>query len=176
MSETVEFSRLVTLDEVPPLGIELRFEATEEERNALARRFGLLGLSNFSGTARLKPWRRVGFALEAHFQASVTQACVVSMEPVEGRVDENFQLFFLPADVLEERQGEEIIVEADNPQDAPEPLPERELDVGEVVAEQLALAIDPYPRRAGIVFEPPKNAADSSLKPFAGLEALKKDK
>jgi hypothetical protein len=60
------------------------------------------------------------------------------------------------------------------------------LDVGEIVAEQLALAADPYPRRPGVKLEDvlpkPRNAgkdgsragkSDRPRHPFAGLAALR---
>jgi len=37
----------------------------------------------------------------------------------------------------------------------------------------LMLAIDPYPRKAGVAFEPPAKEADTGG-PFAALAALKK--
>jgi hypothetical protein len=66
--------------------------------------------------------------------------------------------------------------------DAPEPLQGNLLDVGEIVAEQLSLAADPYPRRPGVTLEdvmpkprqggrPSRN--EQRRHPFAGLAALR---
>ncbi len=66
--------------------------------------------------------------------------------------------------------------------DAPEPLTGNMLDVGEIVAEQLSLTADPYPRRPGIKLEdvlpkptaaPAGSAPEQRRHPFAGLAALK---
>jgi len=67
----------------------------------------------------------------------------------------------------------EIIVDAAS-EDAPEPLEGDEIDLGELMAEQLGLGIDPYPRRPGAILEIPETASEAALKPFAALQALKK--
>ena len=46
-----------------------------------------------------------------------------------------------------ETEAQELSAEAD--QDPPEPLPPEGLDLGELVAQQLAVALDPYPRASG---------------------------
>ena len=57
--------------------------------------------------------------------------------------------------------------------DEPEPLVDGVADLGVVATEFLLLAIDPYPRKPGVVFEPP-STEDSGANPFAALAALKK--
>jgi uncharacterized metal-binding protein YceD (DUF177 family) len=70
--------------------------------------------------------------------------------------------------------------------DAPEPLSGNMLDVGEIVAEQLSLAADPYPRRPGAKLEDvmpkPRKGEKAEMEagkgeqrrhPFAGLAALR---
>jgi hypothetical protein len=59
------------------------------------------------------------------------------------------------------------------PVDAPEPLIGGSIDLGAIASEFLMLAIDPYPRKAGVAFEPPANDEDTGG-PFAALAALKK--
>lgn len=68
--------------------------------------------------------------------------------------------------------------------DPPEPILDGKIDLGAVVAEQLSLGLDPYPRRAGAEvpqeFAPSaaeleaEAAADGKRKPFLGLDKLKK--
>jgi len=172
-----ECSRPVDLRDVPPQGTEMRFEATPEECAALARRFGLLSLSAFSGRVEIKPWRKAGLALKASFTAEVSQPCVVTLEPAESRIKEDFELHLLPPDLIEQADAEaperEVVIDVRS-EDSPEPLEGDEIDVGEIFAEQLALAIDPYPRKPGAVFELPPDESEAALKPFAALEILKK--
>ena len=177
-----EFSIVVALADVPPAGSEMRFEASAAEREALARRFDLIELRSLKGTAALRPWRRIGFALEGRFEAEVVQACVVTLDPVEEKLDERFRIHFLPAELLEAEAGgagseREIVVDADS-EEPPEPILDGHIDIGEAVAEQLALALDPYPKKPGVVFgeAAPAGApkAEERPNPFAVLEKLKK--
>lgn len=166
-----EFSRPVRID---TLGLEprgLTIEADEDERSALAKRFGLPGIASLEASAALVR-KGVEIVVAGRLAASVTQSCVATGEPVEGRVDEPFELVFRPGP------------EAGRPDEEVE-LSEAELDVvfydgasidlGEAIAETLALSLDPYPRSPG---------ADAALKkagvkseeeagPFGALAALK---
>jgi hypothetical protein len=51
------------------------------------------------------------------------------------------------------------------------------IDLGEVVVEQLALTLDPYPRAPGAVFDPAAlpgyEAPEAEVSPFAALVKLK---
>ena len=102
----------------------------------------------------------------------MTQSCVASGEPVEAEIDEPFALVFRPGP------------EAGRPDEEVE-LSEAELDVtfydgasldlGEAVAETLALALDPYPR-APAAEQALKTAgvkSEEEAGPFGGLAALR---
>lgn len=173
----LEFSRPVSLRDVPPQGTAMSVEASPEECAALAKRFELVALSSFTGRVELKPWRKAGLALKGRFEAAVSQTCVVTLERLNHRITEEFELHFLPAEMIkrleEEAAEKEVVVDVQS-EDSPEPLDGDGIDVGEVLAEQLSLSIDPYPRKQGVVFEPPQQASEPALKPFAALEILKK--
>lgn len=177
-----EFSIELSLDDIPPQGREISFEATAAERAALTKRFDLKELKSLKGTATAKHWRRLGVALEGRFEAEVVQACVVTLEPVPVKLNEKFKVHYLPAEMLEEAVGgpgseREIIIDTDS-EEPPEPIEAGHIDVGEMVAEQLALALDPYPRKPGVsVDEAPASEPVKEEKrpnPFAVLEKLKK--
>ena len=140
-------ARPVVVDPWPSGGIELSLEATPEECRALALRFDLVSVERLAGHARLE---RCGkgevIRLRGRLQAQVVQACVVSLEEVRSTVDEAFECRFTrpvgspPADLDWDQLAWD---------DDVEPLEGVELDVGEIFAQQLALALDPYPRAAG---------------------------
>ena len=67
--------------------------------------------------------------------------------------------------------GDEVDVRCDN--EPPEPLVDGKVDLGALATEFLVLGIDPYPRKPGAEFTPPKVENDEA-NPFAALEALKK--
>lgn len=173
--------RLVDLDRMGPGGAALEIVASDRERTALAKRFGFLGLPAFS--ARVTVDRRAGgqVIVEGRLRGRLVQACVLTLDPVTQELDDAFRLVFR-RDHDDDRDPEsgETILSAQA--DAPEPLSGSQLDVGEIVAEQLALAADPYPRRAGVKLEDvlPQPRRDGRRPPpeprrhpFAGLAALR---
>jgi hypothetical protein len=59
--------------------------------------------------------------------------------------------------------------------DSPEPIDNGIIDLGRLATDVLFLAIDPYPRKPGAVFEPEIVAVDPEDHPFAALKALQAD-
>ena len=164
-----------------PSGAALEISPSDSERAALAKRFGFLGLPAFS--ARVTVDRRVGgqFVVEGRLRGRIVQACVLTLDPVTQDLDEAFRIVFKP-DMADDRDPESGDAVLNAQADAPEPLAGNMLDVGEIVAEQLSLAADPYPRRPGAKLEDVlpkprhggrKGQSDQRRHPFAGLAALR---
>jgi len=176
-----EFSRPVVIDRLPDSGQNERLTATVNECAALARRFDIVEIRWLKAHAVLtRTDRSRGVALEVSFEAEVVQSCIVTLEPVVQQVAERFSIRFLPADRVaawEEahiRMGEEgELVDPDAP-DPPELLVGNTLDVGEAIAEHLALALAPYPRAPGAEFqipaEPEPEEPEKRPNPFAILQ------
>jgi uncharacterized protein len=105
-------------------------------------------------------------------QAEVGQTCVVTLEPLTTEVDEDVDVMFSPdaaqAAVRPEADDDDPMAE-----DPPEPIIGGEIDLGALAAEFLILALDPYPRKPGAVFEPVIQPVDPADHPFAALAALK---
>ena len=153
-----------------------RFEADARERAALARRYAVPGVTAFAVSAAAAPWGPGGWRVEGRARATLTQTCVVTLEPVETEIDEPFARWFAP----EARMEEAAALLDPEARDDLEPLG-AEIDLGEIAAEIAALAIDPYPRKLGAAFEgrlhgPPDAAplTDEAARPFAKLAALKR--
>lgn len=145
------FSRIVELDNVPPTGRNMVFEADDLQKAALAERFKVDEIHFLKVTALLKPWRKAGFKLTAQFEAEVTQTCVVTLEPFTAPLKGSFSETFLPEAALE-KTGVEIELDAEGI-DPPEGFgPERKLDVGRYAAEYFGLKLDPYPHAPGVEF------------------------
>lgn len=172
---------MVDIDRMASGSAALDIVASDGERAALAKRFGFLGLPAFS--ARVTIDRRLGgqVVVEGRLRGRLVQACVLTLDPVTQDLDDTFRVVFKRnmADALDPDSGEAVL----SPQaDAPEPLEGNMLDVGEIVAEQLSLAADPYPRRPGArlddVLPKPRHGGrkappEQRRHPFAGLAALK---
>ena len=179
-----EIERMVDLDRMGSGSAALDITASDGERAALAKRFGFIGLPAFS--ARVTVDRRPGQVIvEGRLRGTIVQACILTLDPVTQELDDTFRIVFRQ-DLTEERDPEsgEALLSAQA--DAPEPLSGNMLDVGEIVAEQLSLAADPYPRRPGAKLEDvlpkPRKGGKSGRDtgkteqrrhPFAGLAALR---
>ncbi len=173
-SQPAEFSRPMTVERSAVAPRAFAIEANGTERAALARRFDLLSLDELRAEGTLETLHGGrGALLSVRFAASLSQACVVTLEPVPATIAETFTLeYAVPSEVVEP-QDIEIDVEETDP---PEPLIDGTVDVGEAVAEQLALALDPYPRAPGVEFEPPEVPGPDEDSPFKALSGLvKKD-
>lgn len=137
----------------------------------------LLGLSKLRFTGTLKAVGKKDWQLDAKLGATVVQACTVSLDPVSTRLQEDITRRYSPDAELDE---DEAPAEMEMPEDDTlEPLPQT-LDLMEILAESLALALPLYPRASGLApvaqTAEPKGAepiSDEALKPFAGLSALR---
>ena len=164
-----EFSRPVSLARLSPEGREERLVATPAECAALAQRFAIPAINRFSAVLRLRAEPGGLATVSGRISAEVVQACVVTLDPVVQQVEEAVALRILPP-------GEE-------PSDDPEGPDEIEaegdsVDLGEAMAEQLSLALDPYPRAPGAALPgpeaPPEAPEPAPKSPFAALAALRK--
>jgi uncharacterized metal-binding protein YceD (DUF177 family) len=141
---------MVKLDAVGATGLEFSFIAEPAECAALAARYEILAVAGLQATADLE---RTGAGARArvHFVADVVQSCVVTLEPVEARIDQRFEVEFMPQDgakSVENSDGAELsVVDGDVA-----PIRVGVFNLGAVVAEYFSLAIDPYPRKPGIEF------------------------
>jgi uncharacterized metal-binding protein YceD (DUF177 family) len=117
--------------------------------------------------------------VSGHLEANVTQACIISLAPVPNVLVVDFEMFFAE-DVGATEADLTLSYDQDDP---PEPVTGGQIDLGEAVAEQLGLNLDPYPRAAGAKLSGSWTAAvvdtaDEAPKrnPFAALQALKTSK
>ena len=159
----MELSRIVIVDKLPDAIV---VEADAAECAALAERLRIVEVQSLTCRFSL---RRHGNTVEAEgaLDAAVLQSCVVTLDPVAQRVAERFVILFVPAG----REPED----GDDP-DSPDHIPYegRSIDLGEAAAEQLALALDPYPRSPGAILDPA--AQDPAEGGFAGLSILRPKK
>ena len=180
-----EFSRIVRADAVHRADVVETIEATEAERKALAERFELEAIDRLVATVRLRSVRggqmvRVAGELEA----DVVQTCVVTLDPVPAHVTESFGALFAPESMIPKEEDEIDIDPNLSEEDIPEPMVNGRIDIGELTAQHLSLALDPYPHAEGVEFagygdadeDEDDGAAAEPEKPnpFAALERLKR--
>jgi len=169
MSEAPEFSRIVDRRHITIHPQHL--VANEQERAALVRRFGLVSLDRLEATVALTA---EGDVVEARgrVSADLVQSCAVSGDDLPVTLDEELVLRFVPDVPIEH---EELELEEDQLDEIP--YSGNTFDLGEAVAQTVALGIDPFAtgpdadrvrREKGLLDE-------ASAGPFAALAALKKD-
>lgn len=160
-----EFSRPLSPARVSAAGLGMKITADAAECAALAKRFGLPAIAALACRFTLRP-ARVGGAYEAvgELEAVVTQICVISLDPFEAIVTEKFSLLFVPEETEEENPDPDAVDEV--------PFVDGMLELGEAAAEQLALALDPYPRKPGATLD--DAGGDDGANPFAALARLKR--
>jgi uncharacterized metal-binding protein YceD (DUF177 family) len=137
-----EFSRPLKADEAGAPR-ERAVSATPDERAALATRFGLLKLDRLEAKLTVERQGK-GLGVTGSVSASGDQACTLSGEPVPFAITAPVTLRYAP---LASAGGEVELSEDDLDT---EPWNGQAIDLGEIAAETMALALDPYPRAAGI--------------------------
>ena len=163
----------IVVAEIPEGGRQVLLVAGEHIRESVARLAGLRSLSRLEASFELVPHGRDGLHVVGRVSATAGQTCVITLDPIEGEVDEDIDLEFAQrAPVLLDEQGETVELVSEN---SPEPLAGGIVDLGIIATEFLILGIDPYPRKPGAVFDPPLTE-DDSVQPFSALAALKADK
>ena len=158
----------VALSEVPDDGRHIDLVADRQVRAAVAELAALAALPRLEAGFDLTLHGRNGLHVVGRVSATVGQICVVTLEPVPQEIDTEFRRLFAHE---AEEPGDEL--EIDPLADLPEPLEGSLLDVGELVTEELALALDPYPRAAGVPEVAVGDDEDGPSGPFAALARLR---
>ncbi|MBI1867467.1 MAG: DUF177 domain-containing protein [Methylocystis sp.] len=186
------FSRPLAVADVPENGLEISIDATAEERAALAKALGLLGLSRLEADLRIDRDGGGELKVAGQLRADVRQRCVVTLDEFDARVVEPIAVRFASrspapargrggrtrngkrsADVETVRQRVSHYVGlADDP---PDPLIGDSIDLGALAAEFLALGVDPYPRKPGVTFGELQPAREiEAASPFGVLRTAAK--
>jgi hypothetical protein len=169
-----EFARAYALDKLGDRPVATAIEADEGERKALAARFGVLGIARLAAKFKIRR-ARAGRAvrLEGTVEGEVTQACVVSLAAVRQSIREKFVTLYVPeADLKPIEMDDEGAVSLDaflGDEELEEALPDGPLDLGEIAAQEFAVAIDPYPRAPGAGFKADWGEGAPRASPFADL-------
>lgn len=170
----------VTVAHIPDTGLHRELEASAAERQAMADLAGVRDIPLAQATFDVVPKSGGRVEVTGHVRARVGQTCVVTLEPIESEIDEEVDLIFAPeaevrrlADLIEEGQDDQEPAEVADP---PEAILNGIIDLGRIATDALFLAIDPYPRKPGVVFEAEVTALDPEDHPFAALKALQDNK
>jgi uncharacterized metal-binding protein YceD (DUF177 family) len=162
------FVRSVSVSKIGDTGYAVDVGAKAADLPKIAAYLDLVSLQGLGAHIVLTRWRGKGVIVTGHFKADVTQACVVTLEPVQAHVEGDFERRFLPD--APDKDAREVRVDPEG-EDPPESLG-REIDLGEILVEELSLGLDPYPRKSGVAFEGEQDTVVKADNPFAVLSKL----
>lgn len=174
------FSYAVKVGHISANPVTVRLAADERERAALADLWQILAVDELTAEIQVARWKKDGVRLRGNVKARLQQACVVTLEPVNSEISEDFEQIFVPEGSKLARlmtgENAEMVLDPEGP-DLPETFEGDTIDAGETVAEIVALAIDPYPRKPDAQFsdhiESNPNSPEGKPNPFAVLKDWK---
>ncbi|MEM8773209.1 MAG: DUF177 domain-containing protein [Pseudomonadota bacterium] len=155
-----EYSVVVELADLSKNGRIYALEPKSEERLAIAHRLGVADVASLSGELRVSASKQK-ISVSGRLRARLARQCVASLEDMLEDIDEPVDLEFLrsftPArdddDAVEEMEVHEGAV----------------IDIGELLVQQLSLAMSPFPRKPGARSLVEDYGSGGRLSPFSEL-------
>ena len=178
-----EFSHPIKAEDIPNGGRTFKLAADEAALAALVTRLDLCSFDRLEGKVTLRPLAGGPMILAmGELEAELAQRCGVTLDPIPVRLKDRFSLEFGPpeGESLEETEREFTLEDPD----PPEEIVDGKIDLGELLAQQVALLLPPHPRKKGVDLDDalddvPAGRAkaierDGPTGPFAELAKLKK--
>jgi hypothetical protein len=162
------------IEDVPEAGLKVERAATAAEREGIATALDLNACTALVAKYVLAPRGEGHFRLAGTLEAQVEQTCVVTLEPLSNKVAASFNVDYWPETEIPAAKGGVLDVH-----DEPdlEPIVAGRMEVGRVIFESLAGAIDLFPRKPGASFDslsaPPEGGSGGTGGPFAALAKIK---
>ncbi|MBV8976091.1 MAG: hypothetical protein JO261_07075 [Alphaproteobacteria bacterium] len=149
-------------------GAKVEIAATPEECARIAAWAGVESVELFRAGIALRRLSSTHFVYEAALDCMLVQSCVVTLDPVPSRIERDFKRELVLSEAASHAAEPAAVDE-----DGREEIGSLRYDLAVPLLEELALAIDPYPRAPGVEFQPPADAADAPAPAFAVLKQLK---
>lgn len=146
-----EFSRPFAIEKIEAAPRREAIQATAEEKAALVKRLELVSLKRLEAEFVLRRRKDGILQVTGSLEAELEQPCVISLEPVPALVQDSFEEFFIEETTRPlARKEVEVLAPDDMAEDVPEPVDNGIIDLGELVTQNLSLAMDPFPRKDGV--------------------------
>ena len=170
-------SRPVKVDEIRD-GASGEVAATHAEMGVIAEMLDLVALDELRLAYRFDDRGGGRLRLTGTLHAKATQTCVLSLDPVEARLEAPVEVEFWPAGMIPPPERSAAEGRTSGLGDWPEAIVDGRIDLRPVLYESLATALEPYPKREGASFawsegEEAKGEGAGSG-PFSPLAALKR--
>lgn len=156
---TPELSRPLAVDQLGRASVEERVTATAAECAAVAARLDIPAVLSLECRFRLT---RAGAEIlaDGELHARLRRICVVSLDEFETESRHRFRVRFVPEEIMAKE------IDLDPESDDEIGYAGGRIDLGEAAVEELALSLDPYPRKVGVELE---LGWDDTASPFAAL-------
>jgi uncharacterized metal-binding protein YceD (DUF177 family) len=170
-ADSPPLERNYNLGRLASAGDEITITATSDELRRIAEWAEVRSLEALSARITLQKLSATAFRYDAELRAQLTQDCVVTLEPVHSTVERRIhrELYYSQSNTV----AGDVVVDADA-DEVREEIATLHYDLAAPLLEELALAIDPYPRAPGVTFSPPSDKDRPPESPFAVLKNLKK--
>ena len=169
-----EFCRLIRLDEVGRRDVDVAMVAAPPEREALARRFGVTEISALEAGLKIRRVSSGVYNLSGVVEAEIIYSGLGAAGAIEFSLNEQFDEILATPDGWRSLEENAIDGEVDA-----ELLTEEFIDMGEIVAQNLSLALDPVLLEVGgfddgaITYSAGVGGGDVPEHPFSVLETLR---
>ena len=159
------------VSDIPAGGLKRERKASASECEAIAKALKIPALESLTTNYQIHALPGGGYRLSGSIQASVIQACIVTLEPLPAQVNEDFTSEFWPEPKSVDEDGDKAVLDGADI----EPLQNGVIDAGRIIFEALSAALDPYPRKQGAEFDwhDPASQNPEKISPFAVLAKLK---
>ncbi len=169
------FERFYDLNRLSEAGFETTIALDPDDRARLAQWADVVGVNRFEGHVSLRRISPTRFAYTGSLKADITQTCTVTLAPVFSSIVLDFTrtLHVVPHAKAPIDFSSELSPAAGDGE-VPEEIKDTRYDLAAPLLEEFSLAIDPYPRVPGAIFEAPEEPGDIPESPFGVLRKLKK--
>lgn len=174
------------IDHIPLDGLSVHFELGDYDRAKLEQTLELVALEDLAANLEVLPLGQGSFRVLGKLSASVTQNCVLSLDPVMSVISEHIDVEFRPRLSADAEKISAFSGDSDD-QDIltskeVEGYDAGKLELGALISEIVTSAIDSYPRKPGVQFASTHGGGVDQVaersttgSPFSKLASLKAD-
>lgn len=139
---------LIRASQIPPDGRTIEIAATATQCAAVAAQLDVVSMDTLAATVGLRPGAVGALEITTRVRAAMRRRCVVTLEEFGTTFDETFRQVFYPQPGDAPGSGTEVIIDPEDPDDVATYANDA-IDLGALIYENLALALDPHPRASG---------------------------
>ncbi len=161
--------QILDVSKIPLKGLTFDLIATAQELKALSERFELPAVKSFQVSGSISGDRVL--KVSADIRAQITQICVITLKEFDDDFKTHFEEFFSEKGVDYDTEQD---FDIDMEEDVSDMIKNGKLNLGEIIAQQFGLALDPFPRSTDETFEYIEEAPGQKQNPFKGLKDLLK--